>query len=377
MEYGKISAAFDHGGDRTGELLDFSANISPLGVPEPVRTALRELLDGEDLTRYPDPTAWTLCRRIAFKEGLEVNRFSIRKSFLDSEDYVLCGNGAVDLIYRAVLAMRPKKALVVEPTFSEYKKALALVGCEVEDYLLTADNGFVLTEDFLNALTPDLDILFLCAPNNPTGQNVPPDLLERIALTCKEREIAFFWDASFLDFAKDRKAYRELCRKLVRKQDHVFVLKSFTKLYALPGIRLGYLLSSNNKMLTAMLTAGAPWSVSTVAQTAGVAALSCDWYVDDLREQIAVGRRSLCGALEAMGFQQAPAEGPKLYVPSDANFLLLRTGRPDLASYLEASYGIKVRDCRSFEGLDGNWIRIAVRNTKDNATLLKAFKEVL
>lgn len=377
VEYGKISAGFDHGGDYTGELLDFSADVSPLGVPEPVREALRDLLSGDDLTRYPDPTSWLLCRRIGIAEGLEVSKWSLKRQFLDAEDYVLCGNGAADLIFRAVWAIRPKTALLIEPTFSEYGKSLAQVGCDVRSFDLSAGNGFRLTEEILSALTPDLDMVFLCSPNNPTAVSVPADLLEQIARTCQENGTVFFWDACFMDFSTARPTYQALMQKLVRKYDMVYVLKSFTKLYALPGIRIGYLMSCNTQMLNRMLTAGAPWSVSAAAQTAGVAALRCNDYVDEVLALNAREKATFYGALKAMGFAEAPTEGKRLYVPSDANFLLLRTERADLAAVLEEDYRIKVRDCRSFQGLDGNWIRISIRDMKDNSRLIAALREVL
>ena len=375
MGNGKTLLNFDHGGDRTGELLDFSANISPLGVPGPVRAALTELVAGEDLARYPDPAAWHLCRRVAITEGIEP-KLTLKPTFLEPEDYVVCGNGASDLIYRAVLAVRPQKALIVEPTFSDYRKALQLTGCDVASYPLTADNAFDLTEDFLHALTPDLDMVFLCAPNNPTGRNVPADLLEAAAKACAKNDTVLFWDASFLDFTADREGARALTQRLVRKYENVLVLKSFTKLYALPGVRLGYLLSSDQKRLSAILTAGAPWSVSTVAQTAGVAALKCEDYVAEVRELIAREKAEMIAGLEELGFAPAPSDSRRLYVPSDANFLLLRTERADLVAALE-DCGIKVRDCRSFDGLDGNWIRVAVRSGSDNKKLLSALKGVL
>ena len=377
MEYGKISAGFDHGGDYTGKLLDFSADVSPLGVPEPVRQALRELISGDALANYPDPTSWYLCRKIGIAEGLEASALSLKKYFTDAEDYVLCGNGAADLIFRAVLAVRPQKALIVEPTFSEYRKALSLTNCTVESYLLSQENGFCLTEAFLDELKKGYDMVFLCSPNNPTGQSVSAELLESIAKTCEKTGTVFFWDACFTDFSADRERYQTLIQKLVRKNESVLVLKSFTKLYALPGIRLGYIMSANAALLTKMLQSGPPWSVSAAAQTAGVAALKCEDYVEDVRKNNAVEKKTFYGALEAMGFRKAPAEAARLYVPSDTNFLLLRTERADLASALETDQQIKVRDCRSFEGLSGNWIRVSIRTTGDNGKLLAALKEVL
>ena len=346
---------FDHGGTARDGQLDFSANISPLGVPAPVRAVLRDLAAGDDLARYPDPDCTALRNAIAGREGV-------------LPEQVLCGNGAADLIYRFVTALQPKRALVLQPTFSEYEKALDLAGCDVDRVVLTLDDDFVWPDDLPDRLGPELDLFVFCSPNNPTGVSAPVDLLERVLDRCAEQRIHVLWDASFLDFSAEPDAYRAVMRRARDKRQDLYVLNSFTKLYALAGLRLGYLLAPDAGMPASMQAAGAPWTVSTAAQAAGAAALGCDDYVAELRRYIAHEKEDLREALESLGVR---------VVPSDANFFLLRTKREDLADVLEEEYDIVVRRAGNFPGLDDHWVRVAVRTRDDDQTLIRALKEVL
>ena len=355
---------FDHGGRARVGQTDFSANISPLGVPDAVRAVLADLAAGDGLARYPDPDCAELCAAVAEREGVP-------------EDRVLCGNGAADLIYRYAAAVKPKRAMVLQPTFSEYEKALALTGCETKQALLRPENGFVWTEDLLTRLTSDLDLFVFCSPNNPTGVSAPTDLLERVLDRCAEQGIAVLWDASFLDFAETPEVYRAVMRNAWQKKQDLSVLNSFTKRYALAGLRLGYLLTPNGERPVAMQAAGAPWSISTAAQKAGVAALGCEDYADELRRYIATEKQFLTGGLEALGFRKLPTDGDRAYVLSDANFFLLRTEREDLADVLEERYEIVLRRAETFPGMDAHWVRIAVRTRDENTKLMTALKEVL
>ena len=155
-----------HGGDWAGFAaecgalpLDFSASVSPLGLPEGVRDAAAQALREAD--RYPDPLCRALRRAIAAEEEVE-------------EEMVLCGCGAADLIWRVVWARRPRRTLVLAPTFSEYESALRAAGCVVVHSALRREAGFTAGEELLDALTPELDMAFFCQPNNPTGRVLPP-----------------------------------------------------------------------------------------------------------------------------------------------------------------------------------------------------------
>ena len=145
--------------------LDFSANVSPLGPPEGVKRAMREAI--EHVAQYPDPRCCALRKALGEHHGAD-------------PAHILCGNGAADLIDRLALALRPKRALVTAPTFSEYAEALERVGGQVISFPLREEHSFAVTPEILDAITPDLDVLFLCEPNNPTGRTTEPGLLQAI-----------------------------------------------------------------------------------------------------------------------------------------------------------------------------------------------------
>ena len=338
-----------HGGDYTGQLLDFSANVSPLGVPEGVRAAIAEAASGA--ARYPDPYCQRLCAAIAAADAVPPG-------------FVLCGNGASDLIFRAALAARPRRALLPAPTFSEYEAALSLAGCAVSRYPLTAERGFRLGDDFLDALTPDTDIVFLCQPDNPTGVTVPKALLFRILQRCRDIDCRLILDECFLGFLDCPESFT--LRECLPDFPNLLILRAFTKLYGMAGARLGYALCADAAFLSRMRRCGPPWSVSGLAQAAGVAALRESAYVDAVRRLVSRERPALYAALCALG----------LYVvPGEANFLLFQSPAPLDAPLQER--GILIRNCGDFHGLDATWYRVAVRTGAENRRLTAALREVL
>ena len=185
-----------HGGDWAGyraefgrDALDFSANVSPLGLPAGVAAAIEAALPTAD--RYPDPLCRELRAKLAVAEDVPA-------------DWLLCGNGAADLIFRLALAVRPRRALLPAPTFAEYAAALDTVGCEVTRFTLDAANDFAVTDAFINAVTPETDMVFLCQPNNPTGQVTPSALVEKLLHRCAACGAALVVDECFLEFLPDR-----------------------------------------------------------------------------------------------------------------------------------------------------------------------------
>lgn len=345
-----------HGGDwagfalaHGGPPLDFSANISPLGVPAGVREALREAAGRAD--RYPDPLCRELRAALSAHEGL-------------SAKWILCGNGAADLIFRAVLAQRPRRALVTAPCFGEYEAALETVYCRVDRAVLREETGFSLEESVLDAITPETDLVFLCEPNNPTGVTTPPALLTRILERCRETGTRLVVDECFGDFLDAPEAHS-------RKADlgefpNLLVLKAFTKLYAMAGVRLGYALCADADFLEQMRRAGQPWAVSSLAQAAGAAALEERDYVRRVRALTAAERAWLFRRLTGLGLR---------VISGEANYLLFRSPRP-LEEPL-ARRGILLRSCGNYVGLDETWYRAAVRTRRDNRRLTEALEEVL
>ena len=345
-----------HGGDWAGyraefgcDALDFSANVSPLGLPAGVAAAITNALPTAD--RYPDPLCRELRAALAGAEGVPA-------------DWILCGNGAADLIFRLALAVRPRRALLPAPTFAEYEAALQTVGCAVQRVFLREENEFAVTEEFIDAVTPETDIVFLCQPNNPTGQVTPPALVERLVRRCAECGAVLVVDECFLDFLPDRDAWT--AKQFLRDAPQLIILKAFTKLYAMAGVRLGYALCGDAALLEKMRGAGQPWAVSSLAQAAGLAALQETAYADAVRALIAEQRPRMAAGLRALGLR---------VMDGQANYLLFRA-TPDFGEKLRRR-GAVVRSCANYPGLDAAWYRTAVRTAEENTRLLQIMGEIL
>ena len=237
-----------HGGDWAGyraefgrDPLDFSANVSPLGLPEGVAKAITAALATAD--RYPDPLCRALREKLAVAEGVPA-------------EWLLCGNGAADLIFRLALAAKPRTALVTAPTFAEYATALETAGCRVERHFLREENDFAVTKDLLNAVHPGTNMVFLCQPNNPTGQLAEPALVEALLRRCEAVGAVLAVDECFLDFLPEGEGLS--AKHLLKNSKKLIILKAFTKLYGMAGVRLGYALSADTALLEQMQACGQP-----------------------------------------------------------------------------------------------------------------------
>lgn len=340
-----------HGGDiydYNRPLLDFSANLNPLGMPEDVcRAAQAAVLD---CVHYPDPQCRRLRQAIGEMDG--VNPWQ-----------VLCGNGAADVIFRLVLACRPKRAMVLAPTFSEYELALIAAGCQTERWLLKRTQGFALTEDILEAIHPGLDMLFLCSPNNPTGLCVEDTLLRRILARCAVTGTRLVVDECFLPLTDGAGLADAL-----KENPHLFLLRAFTKSFAIPGLRLGYGLSWDAVLLESCWQCGQAWSVSSVAQAAGIAACGHAAWPEKAKALLRVERPRLRTGLEALGLEVWPGE---------ANYLLFQAKNVTNLKALLTEKGILIRSCANYTGLGPDYYRTAVRVPEENDRLLMALGEVL
>ena len=341
-----------HGGEVYSHpvLLDFSANINPLGTPEGVERAVIASLPL--LFQYPDPYCRELVGAIARHEGVR-------------EDTVLCGNGAAELIFALCSALKPKKALLPVPSFSEYRSALSAGECRVEYYPLGQEDDFALTEAFLPVLEAfDGQLLMLCNPNNPTGQVIPPGLLGKIAALCREKQIFLFVDECFLDLTQGGDGLS--LKGMLGEFPDLLLLKAFTKSYGMAGLRLGYCLCADPALLTRMGRATQAWNVSIPAQMAGIAALGQREFLDRARAIIHAQRPLLAVGLKALGLT---------VIPSRTNFLLFFSPRALGEPLLER--GLQIRDCANYPGLEPGWYRTAVRLPEQNRRLLDAIKEIL
>jgi len=346
-----MAALWHHGGeiyDKT-VAMDYSVNTNPLGLPPSVKEALSA--DFAYAERYPDTECRALKQALAEKYGLP-------------ESFFLCGNGASELFQLIVRAAAPASALVTAPTFSGYEKALRDSGVSPAYHRLEKERGFSLTERFLEDLKAGPDLVFLCQPNNPNGSTVEPLLMEKIVEVCRERRIRLIVDECFLEFVDGAEALT--ARRFLRENPFVTVVSAFTKIYAMPGIRLGYLMTADEAFLAAMKRAQSEWSVSGAAQTAGLAALSETAYVEEAKAMIRAERQILTDGLRTLGL--------KVY-PSEVNYLLFEADRDVAGPLLEK--GILIRRCANYEGLDEHFFRIAVKKPEENRVFLEAIREIL
>ena len=330
------------------DIMDFSANINPLGPPEYIWNILARNMP--DIIHYPDPDASELVDALAEQYTLQ-------------PEQIVSGNGTSELLFAAVRALKAGRAVIPVPSYIDYQQACVQAAINVHPVLLRAEDDFQLD---LPLLADDLlpgDLVIIGQPNNPTGRMV--DRQELLALADLRHDLMFMIDEAFAGFVPD---YTSLagCR------DNIIVLCSLTKLFAVPGLRLGFVAAS--AMLCQKIRQQlSPWSVNSLAQAAGTAMVGDQEYVCKSRELVSANRHSLCKELEKI---------PQIQLfPSTANFLLLRlTGKmtaAELADRLLLQHRIAVRNCADYQGLDEGYVRVAVRSRSENEQLVTALQAVL
>lgn len=344
--YGAAEALAQTGSGR--EILDFSASINPMGMPEAGVKAFHESLGWT--AHYPDPEVRELRRAIAAHHGVSV-------------DSILCGNGSTELISLVPRALSLQKVATPSPTFSEYERAVNRAGGEVIPVPLDPARNFDPDPETLARQAEQADALFLCNPNNPTGRLVEREAVLRIADHCERRKIYFMVDETFGDFCPGHSILAEAATN-----PYLLSLRSFTKFYGMPGLRLGYLVAHPSAIERIREFQDA-WSIGVPAQRVGVAVLSDSGYMERTLDLIAREREFLSEGLKETGWLEP--------IPSAANFLLVRITdpavTPDMLCEKTAKSGILLRNCRSFPGLD-RYVRIAVKSREENKRLLEALQ---
>ena len=339
---------FQHGGDvyGLGDVIDFSANLNPLGLPVQVVRALKVAAASFEV--YPDPLCRDLVAALSEREEVEASKIVVTA-------------GASDAFSRIAASVKPHKVLVCSPCYSGYEQSLRPLWPRVVHHSLVARENFDVTERFLDYIEPDIDMLMLCTPNNPTGRVIDRELLCKIVRKAQRWNTYVVIDECYIDFTEEHS-----CVSLLDRFPNLLVVKAFTKSYAMAGFRLGYCLCGTDDMAGALHEAGAPWAVSSPAQVAGSAALEVKGYLELAREYIAEQRDMLEGSLRSLGM---------LVIPSAANFILFQSSVALYDALLER--GIVIRRCANFRGLDDMWYRVAVRTREDNARLVEALREVM
>jgi threonine-phosphate decarboxylase len=357
-----VSHSYDHGGNiftvaRTlgvppEAISDFSASINPFGLSPMVRKSLICALDS--LIHYPDSSHRDLKQALAKYHNLAAADFAI-------------ANGSTELIYHLPAILPGKKALIISPSFSEYVRSLSQHHWEVQHFILSPANNFAIDTDLLaHTLAGDIDVLYLCNPGNPNGTLYPQRVIENVYRLCIDTGTFLVLDEAFMDFCEETSAKRFTVRG-----DNAILLRSMTKFFGIPGLRLGYSISNAN-LAERLDSMGGPWSVNTMALVAGVAALQDSEHNQQSMEFLRQERRNLFESLEQ--FPQF-----KLY-PSSANFLLVEIKEGLSARELKERlihHRILIRDCSSFMGLTNSFFRIAVRSREENQRLLECLGKIM
>lgn len=340
-----------HGGyqGENKEMLDFSVNINPLGIPAGVREKLLAGID--ELVKYPEITGVSAIAKIA--DDLAVR-----------PENIILGNGAIELIYLFARSMGSGKALIIQPTFNEYERALKLYGWDVVPYVLKEGENFSINLEDLMAMIRDEkpQAVFLCNPNNPTGRVYTQEFIREM-LEHSAPEISWFLDESFMDFSEESSSLA-LVKEAKRS---VFILKSLTKFYALPGLRIGYGVGVA-PIIGKMEGFKEPWTINALGLMAASAVYDEKDYANRTKTYIQAERRRVFEALSQIN-------SLKVY-PSGTDFHLCRLLKGTVAELqigLEKE-GMSLRTCEDFIGLDDTYFRIAIKKEADNTKLLTFLK---
>ena len=352
---GNITKASGKYGLTKEKIIDFSANINPLGPSPGIYQALANNLDS--IINYPDPDCGELKSALA--------------GYLDIDsDYLLMGNGAAELIYLLARVTGCRKALIPVPTFCEYGLSVLSQGGEVVEVEMEEREGFSLPAEKILKLIPEVDLIFICSPNNPTGRLVDRDILERIIEAAAAHDVLVLVDEAFMDFVPQRAHYTMM--PSVGKANNLLVLYSLTKYFGIPGLRLGAV-AAPKILINKMNASKDPWNVNILAQLAGIAGLKG---LDHMARTNTVVNKEKYFLFE--GLQDIAGITP---LPGAANFILVDVSKSGLKSYELADRlgrrGIMVRDCHGFKGLAGRYIRVAVKNRPENEILLSEIKDIL
>ncbi|MBQ3163395.1 MAG: aminotransferase class I/II-fold pyridoxal phosphate-dependent enzyme [Lachnospiraceae bacterium] len=342
-----------HGGDiyRNSVTLDFSVNVNPLGMPEGVKQALLEAI--EVCNQYPDIRQQEL-------------KTEVGKLHEVLPEHILFGNGASELFMAIVHTLKPKKTVIPIPSFYGYEHAAK--ACESEicyyemQHLASEEEVFGMEEELFQNLDESVDVLFLANPNNPVGGIVPEEWMERLFLHCRKQGIYVILDECFADFCGQEVS---LLTRYVEFPNVIWV-RAFTKIFSIPGVRIGYLINGDEKLLKRIERQLPEWNLSTFAQKAGIACAREKDFINQTREYVEAEGHFLAQELERMGLQVYP------YV---ANFLMVYTEAPLYERLLEK--GILIRDCSNFRGLSKGYYRIAIKIREENQQLLTGIGEIL
>lgn len=351
-----IEAASDFYKIPKEDIVCFSSNVNPLGLSSSLKEQLARHLDV--LSSYPDRNYTNL-------------KAALARYCSSSPEYFLVGNGSTEMISVLIQTRHPQKALIIAPTYSEYERELHLIGCSLEEYILTETHDFRLDlEDFSSYMKRGAyELVILCNPNNPTSSALKVPEIRALLEICRQQDAFLMIDETYIEFTENIDCYSAM--SLLPEFDNFIILRGVSKFFAAPGMRFGYAATSNSELHQAFLRKQNPWSLNSLAAFAGEHMFFDDEYIHRTKTHILSERERMTNILSA---------NPAFHVyPAHANFVLVEVLIPGISSYDIFHYlmkkGLMVRDCSSFESLHGAYFRFCIMNQDENTRLLDALHE--
>ena len=337
------------------DILDYSSNINPLGVPESLKKAVSE--NFSVLTRYPD-----------------INYTELRESIgkynnIESEN-IIAGNGATEVLFLYIKALKPKKVLIAAPTFAEYERAVKNAECEIDFFELKEEDNFILNKDEFIQKAKNYNLAVICNPNNPTGKFISKEIIFEINENLKKSGTKLFIDECFIEFIS---GWEEKTSVLF-KSENIFILRALTKFFALPGLRLGYGICFDKKITEKINEMREPWSVNGFADLAGKVILNDIEYIKNTEKWILEERKYFTDSLKKI------EENKKIKIyETETNFILIKLlemTSEEFKSRMEEK-NILVRNASNFKFLDNSFIRLTIKDREKNKKVIEAVREVL
>lgn len=346
-----------HGGDIYGKQIryDFSVNGNPLGLAPSIKAEMAWRAANCEI--YPEYGNIRLRKAVAMDLSVE-------------PENVLCGNGASELFAAIVHGLCPKKVVIPQPAFYGYEWAAQMAGAQIDHVLLEEKANFAVAEDLIGSLTAEVDLLFLASPSNPAGGTIKSQILENIVKHCMEKGITVILDECFIEFTGKEGAIR-----LARQYPNLILVRAFTKIYNIPGVRLGYLIADAG--LCDKIQRQLPeWNLSVIAQHVGLVILNKSDKEWDRISYLTNTIRLIGKEREKLITDLINIFGENITIfPSEANFILLKTKFPLYEKLL--TRGILIRDCSNYRGLEKGFYRIAVRGHEENAALTDVIQRLV
>jgi threonine-phosphate decarboxylase len=333
------------------EILDFSANINPLGMSKEINMVLEEAL--LEASHYPDPDYKALMVAVCHHEAVK-------------EDHIVLASGGIEGIFLLAEHLKLKKIQIQGPTFVEYARAFSKYGSSISYDFLNHENFLTDMDSFIEKLDSDIDGILLCNPNNPTGVLIEKIALKKLLDYAEQHKIFLIIDEAFIDFVDKLEGSSMV--DYIESYKYLIIIKSLTKFYGIPGLRLGYLMAGDKRLVSEIKNNRMPWAINSMAANFGVASLSDQSYIASTRDYILTERKLFLSQLNDIASLKV--------FPSQGNYIFFYTEVFDLDDQLKP-YGIMIRNCSNYMGLEAGYFRVAIKKRQDNQQLIDIFNKIL